>query len=378
MDAYSKNDCSFGLVLDSYPSIWDKTASIAGTGFFFSALVVGSEFSFIDKKEAESIALKAIKTIRDIKSYHGWYYHYYEIDTGEVTRLSEISTIDTALLMAGILTAGSYFGGEILEIAEFMLNRINFQYFLLQYKTMFSMSMNHQFDFQGHWDRYAEQLILYVLGAANTNPTHTMDKEIYYNFIRDKGKYKNYEFIYSWHGSLFTYQYSHGYIDFRGLKDRDGVDWFNNSVQASLAAHQYAVDNEGIFKSFNRYSWGLTACANDVGYSGRYGSPPCGLGRIYNDGTIAPCGAIGSIVFTPELSIQAIDYFYNKNQLVSDYGLLDSYNEDKKYVCPYYISIDKGISLVMISNYLKGTIWKYFMALDCIQHALEKLEIKGR
>ena len=146
MDAYSKNDCSFGLVLDSFPSKWDKTASIAGTGFLFSALVVGSEFGFIDKKEAENIALKAVRTIRDIKSYHGWYYHYYEVDTGEVTRLSEISTIDTALLMAGILTAGSYFGGEILEIAKFMLNRINFQYFLLQYKTMFSMSMNHQFD----------------------------------------------------------------------------------------------------------------------------------------------------------------------------------------------------------------------------------------
>ena len=378
MDAYSKNDCSFGLVPDSFPSKWQNTASIAGTGYLFSALVVGSEFGYIEKEEAERIALKAVRIIKNIKSYHGWYYHFYEIDSGLPTRLSEISTIDTALLMAGILTAGSYFGGEILEIALFMLNRMNFQYFLLQYKTMFSMSMNYQFDFQGHWDRYSEQLILYVLGAANTNPKHTMDKEIYYNFHRDVGKYKDYEFIYSWHGSLFTYQYSHGYVDFRGLKDRNGTDWFNNSVQASLAAHQYAVDNEGIYKSFNRYSWGLTACANDVGYSGRYGSPPCGLGTIYNDGTVAPCGAIGSIVFTPELSINALDYFYNKNQLVSDYGLLDSYNEDKKYVCPYYLSIDKGISLVMISNYLKGTIWKYFMALDCIQNALNKLEIKGR
>ena len=378
MDAYSKNDCSFGLVPDSFPSEWQNTASIAGTGFFFSALVVGSEFGYIAKEEAERIALKAVRTIKNIKSYHGWYYHFYEIDSGKPTRLSEISTIDTCLLMAGILTAGSYFGGEILEIALFMLNRMNFQYFLLQYKTMFSMSMNYQFDFQGHWDRYAEQLILYVLGAANTNPKHSMDKEIYYNFHRDVGKYKDYEFIYSWHGSLFTYQYSHGYIDFRGLKDRNGTDWFNNSVQASLAAHQYAIDNEGIYQSFNRYSWGLTACANDTGYSGRYGSPPCGLGTIYNDGTVAPCGAIGSIVFTPELSISALDYFYNKNQLVNDYGLLDSYNEDKKYVCPYYLSIDKGISLVMISNYLKGTIWKYFMALDCIRNALDKLEIKGR
>lgn len=378
MDSHSKLDCSFGLVPDSYPGKWENTSSIAGTGFFFSALVIGSEFGFIDKQEAEQIALKAIKTIYKIPSYHGWYYHFYEIDTGQPTRLSEISTIDTALLMAGVLTAGSYFEGEILKVARKMLDRMNFQYFLLQYKTMFSMSMNYQYDFQGHWDRYAEQLILYVLGAANKNPTHTMDKEIYYNFIRDHGEYAGYKFIYSWHGSLFTYQYSHAYVDFRNLVDRNGTDWFENSLNATLAAHQYAVDNEGKFKSFNRYSWGLTACANDVGYSGRYGSPPCGLGTIYNDGTIAPCGAVGAIVFTPELSIKSIDYFYKKYQLVSDYGLLDSYNEDKNFVCPYYISIDKGISMVMISNYLKGTIWKYFMKLEEIQTALKKLEMKAK
>lgn len=378
MHTYSRNECSFGLIPDSYPGKWNNTSSIAGTGYLFSALVIGVEFNYLDKEKAESIALKAIKCIKDLKTYHGWYYHFYEIDTGEPSRFAEISTIDTALLMAGILTAGSYFKGEIFKIAKEMLNRINFQYFLLQYKTMFSMSMNYQYNFQGHWDRYAEQLLLYVLGSANEVPTHTMDKEIYYNFIRDKGSYKGYDFIYSWHGSLFTYQYSHAYIDFRKLWDRNGINWYNNSVNASLAAYQYAIDNEGKFKSFHRLSWGLTACANIDGYSGRYGSPPCGLGTIYNDGTIAPCGAIGSIVFTPKESIDALNYFYTKNKLINDYGLLDSYNEDKTYVCPYYISIDKGITLVMLSNYLGETIWKYFMSLPEIQNALTKLEIKGK
>ena len=376
MDSYSKNECSFGLVPDSFPYKWDNTASIAGTGYLFSALVIGSEFGYIDKEEAREIALKASRTMMHLKAYHGWFYHFYEIDTGENTRLSEFSTIDTALLMAGMLTAGAYFGGEILKNARKLLDRMNFQYFLLEYKTMFSMSMNYQYIFQGHWDRYAEQLILYVLGAANQNPTHTMDKEIYYNFIRDRGNYKQYNFIYSWHGSIFTYQYSHAYIDFRGIVDRDGVNWFDNSVNASLAAYQYAIDEEGKFKSFHRLSWGLTACANEEGYSGRYGSPPCGERKIYNDGTVAPCGAIGSIVFTPEQSIASINYFYKNIKLISDYGLLDSYNEDKGFVCPYYISIDKGISMVMIANYLKGTVWKYFMSLEEIQRALEKLEMR--
>ena len=378
MDSHSKNECSFGLVPDSFPYKWDNTASIAGTGYLFSALVIGSEFGYMTKQEAEKIALKAIKTIEKLKSYHGWYYHFYEIDSGEPTRLSEISTIDTALLMAGVLTAGGYFKGEILKIGRKLLDRMNFQYFLIEYKTMFSMSMNYKYNFQGHWDRYAEQLLLYILGAANTNPTHTMDKEIYYNFIRDKGSYKNFNFIYSWHGSIFTYQYSHAYIDFKDTYDRNGTNWFENSVNASLAAYQYALDCEGRFKSFHRLSWGLTACANVDGYSGRYGSPPCGEGILYNDGTIAPCGAIGSIVFTPQQSIAALDYFYNNIKIIGDYGLVDSYNEDKTYVCPYYISIDKGISMVMISNYLKGTIWKYFMCLEEIQNALVKLEIKRR
>ena len=379
MDSYSKEECSFGLVPDSYPYKWNNTASIAGTGFFFSALVIGSEFGYIDKEEAREIALKASRTMMKLKAYHGWFYHFYEIDSGSVTRLSEISTIDTALLIAGMLTAGSYFGGEVLKNARKLLDRMNFQYFLIEYKTMFSMSMNYQYNFQGHWDRYAEQLILYVLGAANQNPTHMMDKEIYYNFIRDKGSYGGYDFIYSWHGSLFTYQYSHAYVDFRNIVDRDGVCWFDNSVNASKAAHQYAIDEEGKFKSFHRLSWGLTACATiDDGYSGRYGSPPCGEGRLYNDGTIAPCGAIGSIVFTPQESVDTINYFYSNNKLIGDYGLLDSYNEDKGFVCPYYISIDKGISMVMIANYLKGTVWKYFMSLEEIQKALSKLEMKER
>ena len=378
IDTYSRDEHSFGLIPDSYPTKYSNTASIAGTGYLFSALVIGSEFGFINKNEAEDIALKAIRAIRKLPSYHGWYYHFYEIDTGEPTRLSEISTIDTVLLVAGMLTAGSYFKGEILHLARKVLDRMNFQYFLIEYKTMFSMSMNYQYNFQGHWDRYAEQLLLYVLGAANTNPTHMMDKEIYYNFIRDRGNYKDHHFIYSWHGSLFTYQYSHAYVDFRDLYDRNNDNWFNNSVEASKAAYQYAIDEEGKFKSFHRLSWGLTACANLTGYSGRYGSPPCGEGRLYNDGTIAPCGAIGSIVFTPTQSIDALNYFYTKNKLINDYGLLDSYNEDKEYVCPYYISIDKGISMVMISNYLKGTIWKYFMCLDEIKDALDKLEMKGK
>ena len=376
MDTYSRNEKSFGLVPDSYPTKWSNTASIAGTGYLFSALVIGSEHGWLDKKEAEEIGVNAVKAISKLKAYHGWYYHFYEIDTGENTRLSEISTIDTCLLIAGMLTAGSYFGGELLKIARKLHDRMNFQYFLIEYKTMFSMSMNYQYIFQGHWDRYAEQLILYVLGAANQNPTHTMDKEIYYKFIRDQGSYKDYHFICSWHGSLFTYQYSHAYIDFRNIYDRDSINWFDNSVKASLASYQYALDSEGQFKSFHRLSWGLTACANKDGYSGRYGSPPCGEWKTYNDGTIAPCGAIGSIVFTPKQSIDALNYFYTKNKLINDYGLLDSYNEDKEYVCPYYLAIDKGISMVMISNYLDETIWKYFMCLDEIKLALEKLEMK--
>lgn len=378
LKTYSKKKCSFGLVPDSYPHTHEDVSSIAGSGYFFASLVLAVKYKMMSKEKAYNICLKAIKVINNLNNYHGWYSHFYSISTGKSFYKSEYSTIDTCLMIAGALTAGSYFKKDVLKIAKEILNRCNFKYILQEYKTMFSMSIEYNFEFRGHWDRYAEQLIMYVLGRAVTNKNHQMPKYIYYSFIRDYGKYNNHEFIYSWHNSLFTHQYSHGFIDFRNIVDKNRTDWFKNSIEASLANYEFCKSLSKQYKSINEHSWGLTACAVKDGYSGRFGSLPVGDYQVFHDGTMAPCGAIGSIVFTPKESLDAIDYYYKNNNLLGEFGLYDSYNIDKNFYCKYYIAIDKGISMVMLNNYFDGTIWEYFNKLDIIKESLKELGFKQK
>ncbi len=376
LDTHSKKPLSFGLVPDSYPTSRSNIASIAGTGFLFPALISSVEERMLSFEEAKSIASKTIDTLSHLATVRGWFYHFYQIEDAMPTRHSEVSTIDTALLLAGVISASEYFGGDLPKRTQNLLERIDFNFFLQTYGHMFAMSYEPNKTFRGHWDKYAEQLLLYVLGASLDDESHRMDPKVYKGFDRDKGRYNDHEFICSWHGSLFTYQFSHGYIDFRGLVDEDGVDWYQNSVEASIAAYEYACDEEGKFKSFHRHSWGLTACASSDGYCGRYGSPPSGEGITYNDGTVAPCASIGSMVFTPKESMDAINYFYRKNKLIRDYGLVDSYNEDTNFICPYYLAIDKGISLLMIENFLRSSVWRSFMANRQVQVGLDRIGIR--
>ena len=221
---------------------------------------------------------------------------------------------------------------------------------------------------------YAEQLMLYVLGVAS--PTYAIDKIMYDSIKKEKMDYlKIKDIVYTYGGTLFTYQYSHAWIDFRGLKDKNGIDWFDNSIKATLANREYCINNANKFKTFNENSWGLTACVGPKGYSGGFGAMPA-LSDLeeQNDGTISPCGALGSIVFTPEFSIKAIENYYNNfPKLWCKYGFRDAYNldVDKPWYSEECIGIDKGISMIMIENYFTGLIWKYFMKNKYIKSGLE-------
>ena len=378
LDAYSREEASFGLVPDSFPMAYGRYSSIAGSGFLFVALISAVKEGVLAYEDAEGIALKSIRTASTLPKVHGWFYHFYDIDSGQPMKYSEVSTIDTALYMAGAFTAAGFFKKKKKKTVQNLHKNIDFPFFLQEYGHMFSMSLSHDGRFQGHWDRYAEQLLLYVFGAGQPDESKRMDPSIYKGFIRDHGSYKDHHFICSWTGSLFTYQYSQLFIDFRDKEDEDRVNWHKNSVEASLAAYEYACDEEGKYKSFHRLSWGLTACAKEGGYGGHYGSPPSGEGVTYNDGTVAPCAAITSIVFTPEQSLAATDYFFSRKILVGDYGLLDSYNEDTNFICPYCIAIDKGATMTAIEDFLRGSIWEYFMANEPIQLGLNRIGIRKK
>ena len=298
------------------------------------------------------------------------------MQTGKREWNCEISIIDTAIFICGAITAGEYFGKEVKNKANILYKRINWEWYRNETNNLFYMGYKPEKGFWGQWDGYAEQLMMYVLGVSS--PTYPIDKSMYYEFNRKKKDYKDIkDIIYTYCGTLFTYQYSHAWIDFRNLTDINGVNWFENSIKATKANREYCIDNKSKFKTYGENSWGLTACLSPKGYIGP-GSEPCDTNlEIENDGTISPCGAIGSIVFTPKESIQSMEYYYNTfRKLWGKYGFKDGFNlEGKKgWFANEYIGIDKGIGMLMIENYLNETIWKYFMKNEYVIKGLEMLE----
>lgn len=371
--AQTKEDSrGYGLVRDRYPGNPDL-ASTAATGFALAAIPYAVEKEWITREEGEQRVLKTLDTILSLENEKGFLYHFINLNSGIHAPGSEISSIDTAILLCGAITAGQYFGGEIQEKTDCFYDGIDWNSFLDPKNNQFYMSYQPDQGYSGHWDVYAEQLMLYVLAAGSD--TYPTGKVPYQSFRRLKGSYQDYEFIHSWFGSIFTYQFSHAFIDFQKINDEDGINWYNNSVAASLAARQYCIDHKDEYLTYSENSWGLTACDDIDGYNGLLGAPPSGTDdRAHvSNGTIAPAGAIGSIVFTPEYSIDALINYYSYNELLGEYGLRDSYNLDADWYAGDYIGIDKGISCVMIANYESNYIWQLFMQNENIQNALSVL-----
>lgn len=370
-----KNSIGYGLIRDKTILAKD-IASIASVGYGLAALIIGVEHKWIDYNEAYDRANRTLSTfINNVEGENGFYYHFVNMNTGKREWNCEISIIDTAIFICGAITAGEYFEGKVKGKAEQLYKKINWEWYRNKDTNQFYMGYKPETGFWGHWDMYAEQLMQYVLGVAS--PKFPVDKSIYDSFEKKKGNYKEIkDIICSYTGNLFTYQFSHAWIDFRNIIDKDGIDWFKNSIKATQANRRYCIDNERKYKTYGANSWGLTACIGPKGYCG-FGAKPCDMNlEEYNDGTIAPCGAIGSIVFTPEESIKAMEYYYNKfPKLWGKYGLKDGYNvsEKGKWYSKEYIGIDKGIEIVMLENYINGTIWKYFMKNKYVQKGIREL-----
>lgn len=370
-----------GLIRDK--TVYSKNvANIAAVGYGLAALVISLERKIIKYEQGYERANRTLDTfLNNVEGKNGFFYHFVNMKNGKREWNSEISIIDTAIFICGALLVGEYFSGIIKTKAYKLFNNINWKWYVNPKTNYFYMGYKPEIGFWGNWDMYAEQLMMYVLGVASE--IYPISKEMYYKFKRPKNDYKGIkDIIFSYGGSLFTYQYSHAWIDFKGKKDIEGVDWFENSRKATLANREYCINNMDKFKTFNKNSWGLTACVGPRGYSGGYGASPSFSNLdIENDGTVAPCGAIGSIVFTPNDSIKTLEYFYNNcSYLWGKYGLKDSYNlaRTKRWVAKEYLGIDKGIEVLMIENYLTGFVWKYMMKNKYIRNGLKILEIKQR
>ena len=357
-----KNSPGYGLVLDKNKKGSERMSSIASAGFGLSAIVIGAERGFVTRDQAhERVRGTLLTFLRNADQAHGFFYHFLDMQTAK--KYEEFydcaSIIDTAILLNGALTAAEYFGGDIAELFEEMYAKVDWQKYYDEKRNLYFMGYNEDTGGFGQWDMYAEQMMQYILGTAS--PTFPVPAKIYEGFNRDKGEYGGYEFYNSPAGSLFTHQFSHAWYDFKNVVDGDGINWFNNSVRATLAARQYSINNPKGFKTFHENAWGLTACEGPEGYRG-YGTPPfhpnCKDG---NDGTVPPCGAIGSIIFTSDIVIDAMKFYETVPGLVGKYGFNDAYNLDVNWVCDFCIGIDKGISIVMLENHLSGMVQELYM-----------------
>ena len=218
---------------------------------------------------------------------------------------------------------------------------------------------------------------------AAGSPKHRVGVQAY-NLMKLSSKYhgatENYGGFYStWTGSLFTHQFSHAWIDFRNYVDADGYNWFTNSVHATEAAIAYAKSLSGTYPGINESSWGMSACDGPEGYKGNYGSGPSAGNAHFVDGTVPAYGALGSIVFKPEEAIRAAENYRTYERFWSKYGFKDAYNlgyKDQDWFASDIIGIDKGISVLMIENYLSEMVWKIFMEIDYVQKGLKNMNFR--
>lgn len=369
----SLKDNTFGLIRDNSSDDMRYCCSIASVGFGLCALAAGAKEGYISRKDGEDRCFGTLWTLLyRVPSVHGFFYHFMDMDTGSPVWNKEISIIDTSIAVMGALTAGGYFAGRCAELADQIYRRVDWPFYLDPVREVFYMGYNDQGGF-GAWDMYAEQLMIYFLSVAS--PTHPVPPSVYGKFRRDIGSYGGKEFIYTPLGSIFPYQFSHAFLDFRGKLDPVGVDWFANSVEASRANQRYCADQRENYHTLHENSWGLTACQTPRGYDGDQGALPAVLHHV--DGTVPPCGSIGSIVFTPKESVEAMEYFYNehKERLWGKYGFHDSYNLDVKpdWYCDFEIGIDKGISLMMLMNHTGDFFWNIMNKNPYIQEAFRLL-----
>lgn len=370
----------YGLIRDNTYDWAKDVSSIASVGFGLTAIVIGVNRGWITEAEGYERTLGTLKTLYyTVEQMEGFFFHFIGMKTGKRAWNSEVTIIDTSIVLMGALTSAEYFGGEIKEYFDKIFRRVNWQWYTDRSRNMFYMGYHLDRGFEGWWDLYAEQLMMYILGSAS--PTYPVDKEMYYAFGRRWGQYKNHKLIYTYTGSLFTYQYTHAWVDFRNKRDRLGVNWFENSIEATLANREFCIDNSHKFKTYNENSWGLTACETPHGYEGREGGAPSANNNTMNlaDGTVPPCGSIGSLVFTPKESMDAISHMYNNHPMLwSKYGFKDAYNLDVKsgWYSDIVIGIDKGISLLMLENHRSELVWNLTMKNDYIKKGLDLLEIK--
>ena len=370
MDTTNFNEDSNGYGLTQDRLTDTSLSSIAATGFLIASYPVFVELKYMEYDVAKKIVDKTFDTILNMQSdkttsYAGCISHFVDKTTGKRYGKSEISTIDTAILISGVISAAQYFKDDLIEKGNKIWSNVDYNKFetTKNGKPYISMGISDLDNPKqlSPWDYYAEQLMIYILGAGNPNPEHRISSKFYKAITKKKGTFNGISHIYSWFGSLFTYQFSHAFFNFKLYNDENGINYYANSVKASKTDFYYCKSLQKNYKTFTTPAWGLTACDIPGGYSGELGTNPRGFGGdsdkyLKIQGTVAPTAAISSMPFTPNESYDALVYYQKNKEICHEkYGLFDSFNfdyEGEQWYDKDFIGIDKGIEVLQLYNYI--------------------------
>jgi hypothetical protein len=395
-----------GLVADNTRA--NSPVSIAVVGFALASYPVAVERGWLARADAVARSLAALRFFRDsdqsggseATGYKGFYYHFLDSDTGARVWRSELSMIDTALLIAGALTGSMYFDAntpdeiELRELVDMLFGRIDWKW-AQDGGTTLSQGWKPECGFLHYgWEGYNEAIVLYVLALGS--PTHPIEDDCYHGWTATY-QWENlygYDFLYG--GPLFVHQFSHAWIDFRGIQDRfmreKRCDYFENSRRATLIQREYAQRNPNEFVGYDEHCWGLTACDGPTdelpevtgeprrlfGYAAR------GVPYGPDDGTLAGWAALASLPFTPDIALEAVrSMLLRYPEMLSESRYASSFNPSLKtpdhraWVSPGHFGLDQGIVVMMIENHRSGLIWRLMRGCPHIRVGLRRAGFRG-
>lgn len=384
----------------------DWPASIAAVGFALASYPVAVTRDFLSREAAVQRTLTTLRFFsRSVQGpepnatgYRGFYYHFLDMQTGRRVWHCELSTIDTALLLAGMLSCARFFGGgapaeaEIRSLADALYQRVEWDWALAGESTV-RMGWHPESGFlRSHWKGYNEALLLYILALGSaTHPVPEMCCRAWISSYEWKHIY-GHDYLYA--GALFTHQFPQVWIDFRGIQDgfmrNKGIDYFENSRRATYVQRQYAIANPLGFEGYSANCWGLTASQGPgpatvlidgverqfLSYVAR------GVPYGPDDGTIAPWAVVASLPFAPEIVLPAIDYFIDELKLhdVNPYGFRASINQTytgksghaRGWVSPWHFGINQGPVVLMIENHRSGLLWELMRECPYVIEGLKR------
>ena len=331
-------------------------ASIAATGFGLTALSIGEKRGFVTHTQARDRVLTTLRFLwKKLPHHRGFFFHFAHVETGERQWDSEISSIDTALLLCGLLTCQRHFHHEeIRHLAYDIFNRVDWTWLSEDTSLLPHGWMPESGFLPYRWDGYSELMMMYLLGLGSY--THPLPQETWNAWKRTTFEFDGVRYIGSF-APLFVHQYSQAWFDFRGKRDKY-ADYFHNSVLATQVHRQFCLELAKQFPTYSEDLWGITASDSEHGYV-VWGGPPA-IGPI--DGTVVPSAAAGSLPFVPRECLRVLRTMKERyRDAWCRYGLVNAFNPLKRWYDTDVVGIDTGITMLMAENVRTGFVWDTFM-----------------